>query len=128
MTQGIGAYPSSKTESVKLELLCSCESYGIIHGPESYGIIHGPESYGIIHGPTSMVRHRLALFLILHGGLLSLSRHGVDQASPDHASCEAEGGSLRSSARQEWRPRSQTRAHGQLGAKSAPRRQVAHVW
>ena len=41
MTQGIGAYPSSKTESVKLELLCSCESYGIIHGPESYGIIHG---------------------------------------------------------------------------------------
>ena len=50
MTQGIGAYPSSKTESVKLELLCSCESYGIIHGPESYGIIHGPESYGIIHG------------------------------------------------------------------------------
>ena len=119
MTQGIGAYPSSKTESVKLELLCSCESYGIIHGPESYGIIHGP---------TSMVRHRLALFLILHGGLLSLSRHGVDQASPDHASCEAEGGSLRSSARQEWRPRSQTRAHGQLGAKSAPRRQVAHVW
>ena len=41
MTQGIGAYPSSKTESVMLELLCSCESYGIIHGPESYGIIHG---------------------------------------------------------------------------------------
>ena len=47
MTQGIGAYPSSKTESVMLELLCSCESYGIIHGPESYGIIHGPTSMAV---------------------------------------------------------------------------------